>query len=238
MIPFNLFGIRVNVEPWFWLTGFLLGRGFSINDRQDFIDVGLWMLVVFVSILVHELGHALTGRRLAGGENWIRLWAFGGLAYNQGGRFTKKTRLAMILAGPGTGFALFGLTVAAIFILHPGVAGLHILDFFVRGNHAVAVNPEAYAFLTSGSPIVTILQNLIWVNFWWSLANLLPVHPLDGGQAAGELIKSRKKVHTIGLYTGLAIAILGGLALKSIFIAILFGFLAYSNFKALRDNPD
>ena len=100
MIQFRLFGIPVRVEPWFWLTGFLLGHGLHIKDKRDAIYVGLWMIIVFVSILVHELGHALSGRWLGGGRQSIRLWAFGGLAYNEGSRFTKRGRILMILAGP------------------------------------------------------------------------------------------------------------------------------------------
>ncbi|NIP95884.1 MAG: hypothetical protein GWO24_21600, partial [Akkermansiaceae bacterium] len=100
MIQFRLFGIPVHVEVWFWVSAFLLGGGLGISDKRSLILVGLWMLIVFVSILVHELGHALSGRWLGGGRQTIRLWAFGGLAYNEGGRFTRKGRILMILAGP------------------------------------------------------------------------------------------------------------------------------------------
>lgn len=235
MINFRLFGIPVLVEPWFWLTTFLLGGGLNrMNNRQGLIEVGLWMLICFVSILVHELGHALSGQRLAGGTQQIRLWAFGGLASNHGGRFTKKTRLTMILAGPGAGFSLFVVTAGAIFLMHPGVTGFHILDFFVRGAHAAKVNLPAYEFLTSGSPTVTILHNLVMINLWWSLVNLLPVFPLDGGQAAAELMKSRKQVHQLGLITGLAMAFVGFTLLGSFYIALMFGFLAYNNFQAMQ----
>lgn len=235
MINFRLFGIPVLVEPWFWLTTFLLGGGtYKIGDRQGMIEVGLWMLVCFVSILVHEYGHALSGRRLAGGSQHIKLWAFGGLAYNQGGRFTPKTRLLMILAGPGAGLSLFALTVAAILLMFPGTPGFDILDYYLRGNHARPVTPAAFEFLTSGSPTVTIFKDLIWVNFWWSLVNLLPVFPLDGGQALGEIINSRKKMHQVGLVTGIAFAILGYTLLGSLYIAIMFGFLAYNNYRGMQ----
>ena len=236
MINFRLFGIPVVVEPWFWLTTFLLGNGLnSFNDRQGLIDVGLWMLVCFVSILVHEFGHAMVGRRLAGGRPFVRLWAMGGLAYNNDGRFTKKTRLTMILAGPGAGIALFGITVGAIFLMFPGATGLQILDFYIRGGSAAPVNPEAYNFLTGGSPTARIFDNLIWINLWWSLVNLLPVHPLDGGQAITSFIRSPKKVHQIGFITGLSFAVIGFTVLGSFYIALMFGFLAYQNFQAMQN---
>lgn len=205
-----------------------------MGDRQGLVDVGLWMLVCLVSILVHEFGHALSGRKLAGGTQHIRLWAFGGLAYNEGGRFTPKTRLAMTLAGPGAGFALFFATVGVIFLMFPGATGLHIIDVFVRGGYSAPVNREAYAFFQSGSPTVTILNHMIWVNLWWSLINLLPVHPLDGGQALGELMQSRKKMHEVGMVTGIAFSIVGFTLLGSIYIALMFGFLAYNNYRAMQ----
>lgn len=236
MINFRLFGIPVLVEPWFWLMAFLFSGGASggLSDRYSMISVGLMMLVIFFSVLVHEFGHALSGRRLGGGAAHIKLWAMGGLAYNRGGRFTPKTRLAMILAGPGAGFLLLAIVVAGIMIRFPGYIGLDILNNFIRGTHLLRTN-EAVEFLNSGTPTVTLLRGLVLVNFWWGVINLLPVHPLDGGQAIEQLMRSRKKVYQIGMITGIIVAVVGLAVLDRIFLGVMFGFLAYRNFQAMQD---
>ncbi|HBF16361.1 MAG TPA: peptidase, partial [Verrucomicrobiales bacterium] len=61
--------------------GFFLGGGIGIKSRQDFLMILLWIVVLFVSILVHELGHALTSRKMTGVTPSIKLWGMGGLAY-------------------------------------------------------------------------------------------------------------------------------------------------------------
>ena len=66
----------------------------------------LWLGILFVSILIHELGHALTAR-LFGARAWVQLYSFGGLAHPD--RPLPKWRaIAMTLAGPFAGFAFGG----------------------------------------------------------------------------------------------------------------------------------
>ena len=61
MIRFNLFGIPVQVQPWFWLTLVLIGGGVGANTADELLLLALFVVAGFVSILVHELGHALAG---------------------------------------------------------------------------------------------------------------------------------------------------------------------------------
>ena len=79
MVRFSLFALPVSVEPWFWVMAFVLGRDLDIRDRESLISTVIFAALVFISILVHELGHALSGRWLAGERQSIRLWGFGGL---------------------------------------------------------------------------------------------------------------------------------------------------------------
>src|SRR5262249_7190 len=58
-LHWRMFGIDVRVHPLFWLFSAVLGWGFT-GGRLDSLVV--WVVVVFVSVLVHELGHVLTGR--------------------------------------------------------------------------------------------------------------------------------------------------------------------------------
>ena len=99
-----------------------LGGGLNALQRSypaDYLGVVLFMMAGFVSVLVHELGHALTGWKRGGGQVWIRLWALGGLAYQQGGSLDRKNRCLMILAGPGAGLLLGLLSIASLFVILP-----------------------------------------------------------------------------------------------------------------------
>jgi Zn-dependent protease len=79
-----------------------------------------------------------------------------------------------------------------------------------------------------------MIDKLLWVNFWWSLMNLLPVFPLDGGQIYASIERSPKRVWTVGMVTGALVAIAGFFILHRIFIAILFGYFAFQNYKRLE----
>src|SRR5512146_1456782 len=72
-LRFSLLGFPVRVHPLFWLIAVLLG-----SASADLVQILIWVLVVFVSILIHELGHALAFRRY-GLSSQIVLHFAGGL---------------------------------------------------------------------------------------------------------------------------------------------------------------
>ena len=67
----------MRVSPWFWVITVLLGL--NTDGQTPPLELIIWIAVVFVSILVHELGHAFTQRHF-GGQPWITLYGMGGLA--------------------------------------------------------------------------------------------------------------------------------------------------------------
>ncbi len=152
MIRFTVFGVPVEIQPWFWITAALLGGATHVQTRDQLLGVLVFMVVATLSILVHEFGHALTGRKLGGGAAHIVLWALGGLAYNQGGRFTRWQRFWMIFMGPGAGFLLLALVVAGLGGLACFAASEEMPGFAVL----LVVLVLAAAPMT-GSPGLTIL---------------------------------------------------------------------------------
>jgi stage IV sporulation protein FB len=124
----------------------------------------VWFCVVFSSVLAHELGHAWMYRRW-GFHASIQLHGLGGTTTGEGGgRLTHRQKLWVSLAGPGTNLLLGGL-----------ILGLR------------ALTPVGQL----GGLVAFALWALITVNFGLMLLNLLPIHPLDGGQAMGAVIRQR-----------------------------------------------
>ncbi|NLF69973.1 MAG: hypothetical protein GX575_13080 [Candidatus Anammoximicrobium sp.] len=235
-LHFRIAGIPVRVHPLFWLVAFLIGSGFG--ERLTLL---IGAAAVFVSILVHELGHALTMRHF-GQDARIVLYMMGGLAIPDSSpwqvRSGRRARgpLSQILisaAGPGAGFLLAGLVVALVF-----AAG-----GFVRFHLAYGVIPVPLVTLpeTVNENWYHVVRSLLWVNIFWGLMNLVPVYPLDGGQIAREVLVAGDpwegvvKSLWLSVFVGAAVAVFGFSVLHDRFLGILFGFLAFSNFMAIQN---
>lgn len=231
MFRFTLFRVPIEIQPWFWITGALIGGALQATDQIGLMRVLIFMVVMTISILVHEFGHALTGRYLGGGSPRIVLWAFGGLAYNQGARLNQKDQFWMIFMGPGAGFLLLAVTLITVLLMY-GIQGGLWLTTLIAFNHPVG-NPtvETLDLLRNHLPRFFIFDSLIWINFWWGLINLLPVLPLDGGRIAELWVKPQRKVFLVSAITGTAVAAFGLLVYGSIYMAVLFGYLAFRSYK-------
>jgi len=207
VFDFKLFNIPVRVEPWFWLTGFLLGGGLSgALDREVFVGVLLWMLILFVSILIHEFGHALVSRKLTGVTPNVKLWAMGGLAYPNT-HLTRKQSFWVTWAGPLAGLAFFLVISLACCLVYGFAGGSNVISFLILPRDSVT--PAGAMVFQQMHPVTfDILRALVFVNFWWSLVNLLPVFPLDGGQIYAAVEPSQKKVFQVGLVTSMPLVCL------------------------------
>ena len=145
---FRLLGLPI-VVAWY----FLLVMGFGVAflaTRGSALDAVALPIVFFVSILVHELGHALVARRLSLRPDHIVLHGLGGVTH-MGRRPEPKEGVMVTLAGPLAGMLL-------------GVAAY--------GLFQVSALPDA---------LRGVLFLAAWLNLFWSLFNLLPIRPMDGG---------------------------------------------------------
>src|SRR4051812_7868076 len=109
-LHFRLFGIPVRIHPFFWITALFLGMGGRQADPQQTL---VWIVIVFVSILIHELGHAAMQIRF-GGHPWITLYGFGGLASCNDCDRSPWRQIIISLGGPFAGFMLAALVVLAM----------------------------------------------------------------------------------------------------------------------------
>jgi stage IV sporulation protein FB len=167
-LKWRMFGIPVRVHPLFWVMAAILSWDFL--NAFGFVTFFLAVACIFVSILVHELGHVVAGRYF-GSYGHIVLWAFGGLAIgsNQLGR--RWHRVVVLLAGPGAQFALYGL--------------LRLATPYLPLPDPNPVDPESIRIYVITR---TLIGWLLWINLAWPILNLLPIWPLDGGQISRELI--------------------------------------------------
>lgn len=233
MVRFTLFGVPVEIQPWFWLGAAMLSGAFSGNPtREEFLLSLLFIIAATISILVHEFGHALVGRRLGGGRARIVLWALGGLAYNEGGRFTRSGRFWMIAAGPGAGFALFFLAFLILAIAFGPQDATVFTAFELFHVRTQGISPRMMEFLTTNFPLMKLAGDFLWINFWWGILNLLPVLPLDGGRITELYVKPQKRVYQIAFFTAAAMVAFA-LFRGSFYMAFFFGFLAYQNYKEI-----
>jgi stage IV sporulation protein FB len=233
-LHFVLAGIQVRAHPLFWLMAILFGY-----SSGNLIYLMIWIVCVFVSILFHELGHALMMRRF-GQPSHIVLYMGGGLTVPEptwwgiGGAniaFRPSQDVVMSLAGPGAGFLLAVLTLGAVV-----AAGGSIVITTLRG-----ILPMPMAILPAGGAIVNwFVMQMIWINIFWGLINLMPVLPLDGGHIAQRILTSadpwngRRKSLWISCVTGAIVALLGLVLLESLFMVLLFGLLSLQSYLSLR----
>lgn len=233
MFDFKLFNIPVRVEPLFWVAGFILGNGLGIDSRDALFMTLMWMIVLFVSILVHEFGHALTSRKLTGVNPSVKLWAMGGLAYPNT-MPSRRESFWITWAGPLAGLAFF-LVIALVTCLILGFSsGGRIIAFLIFPTEGIFDFESLRTYLNMNHAVRELLRSLVFVNFWWSLVNLLPVFPLDGGQIYASVETSQRKVFQVGVVTGAVVAIAALVFLQAYFVTFLFGFLAYQNYQRLQ----
>jgi Zn-dependent protease len=197
VISFRLFGIPVAVRPSFLLIAALLGLS---SRRLDLVVA--WVGVVFVSILVHELGHALTARAF-GAKVEIELNGIGGLTSWSASEeeFGPGRRATVAAAGSAVGVVFGGLIwlIASFTGPFSGVSGF-------------------------------VVSNMIWVNVFWGLLNWLPIRPLDGGHLLVSLLQKvtparAERIANIVFFVTAVAALAIALWLERIFIVVLAGWL-------------
>jgi stage IV sporulation protein FB len=234
-LNFTLAGFPVRVHPLFWLIAVLLGY-----SSGDIVQILVWVVVVFISILVHELGHALAFRRyglssqivlhFAGGLTipestyWGSRWATVALGPNQ--------NIFISLAGPGAGFLFAALVIAGVILSGGSIITTRLLGF---------IPMPGFAVLPFGGNLLNMFVTaLLWVNIFWGVINLLPVYPLDGGNVTRNVLLQADPVNGVrkslwvSVVAGALIALAALFFLRSLYMAVLFGFLAFQSYQSLQ----
>ncbi|MCP4513311.1 MAG: hypothetical protein GY826_43710 [Fuerstiella sp.] len=200
-LRFQMFGIPIRVHPLFWaMSAFVVWQS-TDDPRLKLPGAGC----VSLSILAHDLGHAVTLRRY-GFPSEIVLYAMGGYATST--HLSTWKRVLVSAAGPGAGFVFYGLLWGVEYYL-------------VKSNLELLQNPA----------VGYSIWLLKWINLFWGLMNLVPCLPLDGGHIMEALVyryfpgKSQLRVQQISILASGAVAIW---ALQDIesrrFLLFMFGY--------------
>lgn len=178
-LPIRLFGIPIEIKLTFLLVAYV-GAYDALRSPIYHVE---WILVLLVSVLWHELGHAVAFKKF-GLAPRIELYAFGGITQvDDAPALSTRRSILISFAGPGAGLLLGG---------------------------------AAYLFsLTSwGKPVSDLgrvaMADFLFVNITWSLVNLLPFLPLDGGHITIALFQKWRGDR--GVYYGLIFSLIAAIA--------------------------
>ncbi len=205
---FRLAGIPVAVRPLFLVTGVAI---WAMAENAHWALLPIDILIVFQGVLLHELGHAFAGRAL-GLEPEIELGLFhGATRWRTGFDITPGQEFFVSIAGPAVGI----------------LVGSVALFFYAAGGD-----------IGGEGAVNHILFALVLVNLGWSVLNLLPIWPLDGGQAMAALFRmvSKESGLRVAHYVSLivAVAVVAGTYRFMPVLAVFSGLFAYQNYRALQ----
>ena len=234
-LHFAVFGTHIRVHPLFWLFACILGVRAAQQSENAGLAILIWVAALFVSVLVHEMGHVVA-MRYYGQRARVVLYTFGGLAipdvspysFGYGRGRSPMQQIIISAAGPAAGFLLAAIVVAIVFLARGSV------EF---GLYYVIPVWQLHGF--SNVYTAMLVNCLLLVNIFLGLLNLMPVYPLDGGQISRELFivsNPRDGIQQslwLSLIVAAALAV-GTLMLGDFFIAILFGSLAFGSWQMLQ----
>ncbi len=211
MLRFPLFGIPVGIHATFLFVA-LLGatayRGW---------EIAWWTVAAFVSILLHELGHALTARVFGATGISITLYGLGGLtSYSHGREMSHGRSFLVSAAGSFTGIVAGG---------------------------AVWYLASIGTFDGASDPVVVLVNSFVFTALVWGVLNWIPIVPLDGGHMVEHLVSmvNEERAPLIGqIVTWTSVAILGPIAWLNgyRFAVLILAFFAFMGLREYRDDAE
>lgn len=218
----RVLGIRVGVDAsWFvvlFLVIFWLSGSFEdtlgSSSTTAYLTAVASALLLFASIVVHELGHALAARRHGIEVSGITISPLGGFALMSRESRTPREELEVAAAGP---LATLAIVVASV-----------LTGFALVGPRRFV---DAAVLATSGdvTPVLLTIGFLVTMNVIVLVFNLIPAYPLDGGRivraivwrATGDRNRGTRVAARLG--QGFSIVLIGGGLWMTIGLASLIG---------------
>ncbi|MBL4852941.1 MAG: site-2 protease family protein [Robiginitomaculum sp.] len=190
LFRFRMLGFDIKLDTsWIFIAALIvwwLASGYFRHALPGQTVLFYWVLAIigaagfFFSILLHELGHAVTARRFGIPVISVTLLMFGGVTEFTRGPQTPKQAFLIAAAGPFVNF---------------------LLGFLFLGLKGLAINLEL------GLPIVAVVGFLSYMNFLLAVINIIPAFPLDGGKilqaALWKILRNYAKATRIAARIGM-----------------------------------
>ncbi len=245
-LRFTLLGFPTRISWTFWLVAVILGYDLAQLADFHFAESSpgtlpllvVWVLCIALSILVHELGHAIAFRRY-GIESTIVLYYLGGLAIPtvsfRGSRSFRsmRSREDLIVAAAGPFFQITSASIVVFIAWWMGY-GVSLLSFLPGplANWSQSLGGQEFDSAVG----FAFVNFYVWPSISWGLLNLLPVLPLDGGRIAKAIIEMQGgQVMTavwLSIITATVFALYGFNSGQT-FLGIFFASLAISNYQSI-----
>jgi stage IV sporulation protein FB len=218
---FKVAGIPVHIRPTFFVIIVLLGlSAYPVMPYPI-----SWVVIATVSVLIHELGHAVCFR-FFGLQPSISLHGMGGLTSAPVGDadappFTPVRSIVTSLAGPFAALLLLGV---------PSWLAARGLDFdpfsLARGMGGGEMYVQRSGIARGwieATPLHVFVNQAIWINVGWSILNLIPVLPLDGGNVTASVFELFSPRNGRRVANVISIVLAGALGLWGLSSGYLFG---------------
>lgn len=241
-LAFTFFGVRTVIRPSSWLMLLILGSGVG-GAGMEVLPTLIFMAAGMLCLLVHEYGHAFCGRAMGSGSAAVEIASLGGVTVTDYPPRTRMGQLLTVLAGPGASLLLAALAGASMSLQlgAPLVKGVVYaltlpLPFDTLPELAEWCYLPVYRLIQAGGmsyPTLECYHTLFFVCVWWSIFNLLPILPMDGGKA---LMLTTNNVRLTAM-VGLTVSILLGvwaLTQLHIFTLLLSAWFIWLNLQYVR----
>src|SRR5208283_612548 len=172
----RLFGIEIRIHLTFlFLLVFLWSTTAATQDATAVLRVLGLVGIVFGSVVLHELGHALVARGSGIPAKGIILLPIGGITILDEAHAIPdplnawKRDIRIAVAGP-------------------------LVNLFIAGVSALVLLAAIPGFSLTARPLLhssALLRSIVWSNLYLGLFNLLPAYPMDGGRVLRALFSRR-----------------------------------------------
>jgi Zn-dependent protease/predicted transcriptional regulator len=205
--------IDVRVHATFFLLLLWIGYFYWVQtgDMAQVLDGLVFIIALFVCVVLHEFGHALTARHYGIRTRNITLLPIGGVAAMESMPSDPRQEIAVAIAGPMVNF----LIAFIIYLFLPAAPDP------VLGTPAMEVDDPIGA--------MSFAERLLFINLVLGIFNLLPAFPMDGGRilrAAMSLfmpaVKATRAAASIGQALAIGLGILGLMGNPFLILIALF----------------
>lgn len=203
----KFFGIPVQVH-WTFVLIFVYVFYEGMGNSMSWLEMGwimVFVLALFVCVVLHEFGHALTARRFGVDTRDIILSPIGGVARLDRLPEQPMHEFLVAIAGPLVNIAI-GVVLSFVPLVSSEESRQNFVNFFMQ-----AFYPQSNFFVSDPSPFQYFIFGLVSLNIVLAIFNLLPAFPMDGGRVLRALLSlrlGRLRATRIAVFIGQLIAVL------------------------------